>query len=112
MRRIGKSILAVGTASVSAETPAEAPARRQDYQDDPQPDLLPPCRDRMKHDDLSRAEQMAEAVKLVHGLLGERPASKVQVEITRGGTYRIVAETGNDAPVVKNEWRPKVGRSR
>lgn len=66
----------------------------------------------MKHDDLSRAEQMAEAVKLVHGLLGERPASKVQVEITRGGTYRILAETGDNAPVVKNEWRPKVGRSR
>lgn len=39
----------------------------------------------MKHADLTRDQQTAEAIALVRGLLGERPAAKVQVEVTRGG---------------------------
>jgi len=56
----------------------------------------------VKHEpDLSRAQQIAEAVALVRGLLGERDASKVRVEVTRGGTYRIDAEAGDGAKVTE-----------
>jgi hypothetical protein len=48
----------------------------------------------VKHADLSREEQVAEAVALVRGLLGDRDASKVSVRVARGGTYMIDAEVG------------------
>lgn len=60
----------------------------------------------MKHTDLSREQQVHEAIALVQGLLGDRPASKVQVEVTRGGTYRITAETGEGSVKAKHDWRP------
>lgn len=48
----------------------------------------------------------AVAVRIVRELLGERDATKVQVEITRGGTCRVQAETG-EAQVVRHMWRAK-----
>jgi hypothetical protein len=53
----------------------------------------------VKHADLSREEQVAEAVALVRGLLGDRDASKVSVRVARGGTYMIDAEVGEGAKV-------------
>jgi hypothetical protein len=43
--------------------------------------------------DLSRAEQIAESVQVVRALLGDRDAAKVEVSVSRGGTYTIRAET-------------------
>lgn len=56
--------------------------------------------------ELTREQQVHEAIGLVHGLLGDRPATKVQVEVTRGGTYRIVAETGEGGVKARHDWRP------
>lgn len=60
--------------------------------------------------EITRVEQIADAVALVRGLLGDRDASKVEVEVTRGGTYRITAETAEGAvkqkQVPRGEHRP------
>ena len=48
-----------------------------------------------------------EALRIVRGLLGERDAAKVEVEVTRGGTYRITAEAGEGAVKQKHDWRPR-----
>jgi hypothetical protein len=45
----------------------------------------------------ARDTQIADAVAIIRGLLGDRDASKVEVEVTRGGTYRITAEAGEGA---------------
>jgi hypothetical protein len=50
-----------------------------------------------------RAEQIAETVKMVLGLLGDRPASEVEVSVSRGGTYTIKAKTG-DGAAAKTVW--------
>jgi hypothetical protein len=54
-----------------------------------------------------REKQIAEAVALVRGLLGERDATKVEVEVTRGGTYRITAEAGGVAVTQAHPWKPR-----
>jgi hypothetical protein len=54
-----------------------------------------------------RAQQIAEAVALVRGLLGDRDAAKVEVEVTRGGTYRITAEAGEGAVKRLHDWKPR-----
>jgi hypothetical protein len=61
----------------------------------------------MRQSEITREDQMAEAVKLVHGLLGDRPARRVVVAVTRGGTFTIEAEAGEES-VVRHQF--KTGR--
>ena len=58
----------------------------------------------MKHDiALTRDDQLADAIRVVRELLGDRDASKVRVEVTRGGTLKIDAEVEGDK-VVRPAW--------
>lgn len=56
----------------------------------------------------ARAAQVEDAVAIVRGLLGERDATRVHVEVTRGGTFRVEAEVtfGEPAKAV-HEWKPR-----
>jgi hypothetical protein len=56
---------------------------------------------------VARDTQIADAVAIIRGLLGDRDASKVEVEVTRGGTYRITAEAGEGAVKQKHDWKPR-----
>jgi hypothetical protein len=60
-----------------------------------------------KRPDLTRDEQIADALKFMTALLDGRPASKVHVEVTRGGTYKVTAEAEGDKVV-----RPQFGTGR
>jgi hypothetical protein len=55
---------------------------------------------------VERDAQVADAVAIIRGLLGDRDASKVEVEVTRGGTYRITAEAGEGAVKKTHAWKP------
>jgi len=58
----------------------------------------------VKHDiALTRDDQLADAIRVVRELLGDRDASKVRVEVTRGGTLKIDAEVEGDK-VVRPAW--------
>lgn len=53
---------------------------------------------------VARGTQVAEAVAIIRGLLGDRDASKVAVEVTRGGTFKVVAEADSGDKVARHQW--------
>jgi hypothetical protein len=60
--------------------------------------------------EVSRPAPIDDALRVVRELLGDRDASKVKVEVTRGGTFRVEAETADGAKVVTHQWGTGRGR--
>jgi hypothetical protein len=56
---------------------------------------------------VARETQIAEAVAIIRGLLGDRDASKVEVHVTGRGGYRITAEAGEGAVKQTHDWKPR-----
>lgn len=62
----------------------------------------------MSQPDLTRAEQIADALAICEGLRSQGWA-KVVIAVTRGGTYRVEAEAAGEAPS-RQPW--STGRER
>ena len=55
----------------------------------------------------AREDDFSRAVRIARELLEDRTATKVQIDVTPGGRFRIVAEAEGGVKVAGHQWRSK-----